>query len=85
MLVDALFYIFVNINTLFYLDIPNIPPTVSTEDDESKSQQKAPCRTTGGRIYQDGDHYASNDTGIRRNREDQCVMCICEVCIYRIA
>ncbi|XP_052782870.1 chordin-like isoform X1 [Mya arenaria] len=59
-------------------DIPNLPPTVSSDKEKSSSLERSPCQTTSGRIYQHGERYASNDTGIRRNTEDQCVMCICQ-------
>jgi len=63
----------------FYLDIPNIPPTVQTGDEKSSSSSRAPCKTSDGRIYNDGERYPSNTTGLRPTSEHQCVMCVCQV------
>ena len=65
---------------LFYLDIPNIPPTVADAEDLNKNEQRAGCETPSGH-YKDGDMYASNSTGIRPTNNDQCVMCVCQVSI----
>lgn len=73
------YYSFVNINALFYLDIPNIPPTVSADEDESSSNSKASCTAPSGRVYKDGENFASNSTGIRPTKDNQCVMCNCQV------
>ena len=66
---------------LFYLDIPNIPPTVTAEEDESKTVERAGCDTTSGH-YKDGDVYSSNSTGIRPTSDNQCVMCVCQVSLF---
>ncbi|KAH3807560.1 hypothetical protein DPMN_135905 [Dreissena polymorpha] len=51
---------------------------VSADEDKSNSNARAPCTTSDGRIFQNGDRFASNSTGIRRTKDNQCVMCICE-------
>ena len=63
---------------LFYLDIPNIPPTVTAEEDNNNKAERAGCDTTSGH-YKDGDVFSSNSTGIRPTSDDQCVMCVCQV------
>lgn len=73
-----------NINALFYLDIPNLPPTVSADEDESSSKTKASCTTSTGKVYEDGEYFASNHTGIYPTKDNQCVMCICQVNTHSI-
>ena len=68
---------------LFYLDIPNIPPTVADVEADKKNEQKAGCETPTGH-YNDGDVYSSNSTGIRPTSDNQCVMCVCQVICYSI-
>ena len=63
---------------LFYLDIPNIPPTVADAEDYNKNEQRAGCDTPNGH-HKDGEIYSSNSTGIRPTSDNQCVMCICQV------
>ncbi|KAL4220423.1 hypothetical protein ACF0H5_020826 [Mactra antiquata] len=51
---------------------------VSADEDERSSHMRANCTTPSGRIYKDGERYASNSTGLRPTSENQCVMCTCQ-------
>ncbi|XP_053403752.1 chordin-like isoform X2 [Mercenaria mercenaria] len=51
---------------------------VSANEDESNSYKRANCTGPGGRIYRDGERYASNSTGLVPTTEKQCVLCICQ-------
>lgn len=51
---------------------------VSANEDESSSSKRANCTGTGGRIYKDGERYASNSTGLVPTTDQQCVLCICQ-------
>ena len=79
-----LFHPFVNINALFYLDIPNLPPTVSADENDRKSSDKASCTSPSGKVYTDGAYFVSNQTGIRPTRDNQCVVCNCQVGVIEI-
>ncbi|XP_060588363.1 chordin-like isoform X2 [Ruditapes philippinarum] len=51
---------------------------VSASEDESNSYKRANCTGPGGRIYRDGERYASNSTGLVPTTDKQCVLCICQ-------
>ena len=61
-----------------YTDVGNLPPTAGdyVDIDQERGQ---PCVDYKGRVYEDGQKYASNNTAIRATQNNQCVMCSCHV------